>query len=228
INVQELREKLKKGELPLKKEHINIIIAGIIRLLRLGYDKFRVENDRKLINKYLKHRDLLDDELIIKLNELYDETEIEKRLKQLKNLIESIEVNITDGELLRLIKKNIKEILDEYLRKQIGIKENTKEEKNDIDNSEKIGEILSPGEYEIWDENIENINENEIEDELQNAINTGVARILERAVGLADGTLNNVLRPGETIADRIANAGNETGIVNMPPFSGRKDEDVND
>ncbi|RIA81707.1 hypothetical protein C1645_744319 [Glomus cerebriforme] len=34
-------------------------------------------------------------------------------------------------------------------------KENDEEEKDDTDESEKIGEILSPGKYEDWDENIE-------------------------------------------------------------------------
>ncbi|RIA84053.1 hypothetical protein C1645_859881 [Glomus cerebriforme] len=55
-----------------------------------------------------------------------------------------------------------------------------------------------------------------------------VNRTLKRALGLPDRALNNVLEPGESLADRIANAGNETGIVNMPPFSEREDENVSD
>ncbi|RIA93531.1 hypothetical protein C1645_819287 [Glomus cerebriforme] len=361
VDIQELKRKLEDGKLPLRvkgkmtlknkddderekeiiiaekwreKGHISITIAKIKRLLRLGYDESRVENDIELINS-------VNDELKIKLNELDDETETEKRLKGLERINESLGVNITEEELVRLIKmefknvdiinkefiklfqenknekeENIKEILDEYLRKQIeigelremtqekkcvkcdwkiprvggkirqameehcekchlgkrtfegceideyeefskreesfkkeiregeyfwngekyekikaiitedidewirenmesfGMKDNDKEEnleckicgnkgyneencvkkkgkrfqdrkeidyweeniedeKDDTDNSEKIGEILSPGEHEEWNENIENINENEIEDELQNIINTG-------------------------------------------------------
>ncbi|RIA97509.1 hypothetical protein C1645_813908 [Glomus cerebriforme] len=399
IDIQELKRKLENGELPLRvkgkmtlkdkdddekekeiiiaekwreKGHTRITIAGIKRLLRLGYDEFRVENDIELINKYVRYRDLLDDELKTKLDELDNEAETEKRSKGLKRInekfIELFQENKNEKE------EDIKEILEEYLRKQTEIgesskkkeekekylehgegcvkiecrwvirdeyeefskkeesfkkeireeeyfwngekyekikaiitedidewmresmksfgmkdndkeenlkckicgnkghnkencaekegerfqdrretdywEENIKEEKDDTDESEKIGEILSPGEHEDWDENIEDINENEIEDELQNIINTGgfglsqnselyslllnfensdtKARLLERAAELPNGTLDNPLVPGESMAERIANIGNEVGIVNMPPFSEREDEDVSD
>ncbi|RIA79865.1 hypothetical protein C1645_839740 [Glomus cerebriforme] len=115
IDIQELKKKLENRELPLR-------VKGKMAL-RNKDDNERekeiiiaengIENDKELIDKYVKHRNLLDDELIIKLNKLG---------------------------------KNIKE------------------EENDTDDSEKIGEILSPEEHEIWKENSENINENEIED----------------------------------------------------------------
>src|SRR3990170_2663628 len=95
-----------------------------------------------------------------------------------------ISMGYTDGEILneKFIKlfqenkneleKNIKKILDEYLGKPLEIEEND-EEGEDTDSSEKIGEILSPEEYEIWDENDNDFNENEFENEIENIINTG-------------------------------------------------------
>ncbi|RGB33113.1 hypothetical protein C1646_762126, partial [Rhizophagus diaphanus] len=59
--------------------------------------------------------------------------------------------------------KEVREKLNEYI---LELKNKEKDE-YDTDESEKIGEILSPGEYDEWDENIENINE-----EIENIINT--------------------------------------------------------
>ncbi|GBC43016.2 hypothetical protein GLOIN_2v1847961 [Rhizophagus irregularis DAOM 181602=DAOM 197198] len=234
-------------------------------------------------------------------NELDDETEIEKRLEQLKNLIKVLEIEVSDGELLRLMsmgyrnvdilsadfirkfqeyknesEKEIKRILDEYLKKfEIEESEEEVEEENDdTDNSEKIGEILDPEEYEIWEENTEDFNKNEFENENENVINTGgfglnqnsdsnnslnikdsdneseisdynlqdlfqenillnmateaqIRRIVENATGLAPNALDNALGAGQTLLDRIQTAG-MGGIVGMPTFSGKEDEDVND
>ncbi|RIA84052.1 hypothetical protein C1645_742631 [Glomus cerebriforme] len=140
----------------VEKGYISITIAGIKRLLRLGYVEFRVENDIELINKYIRYRDLLDNELKIKIDELDDEAETEKKSKGLERLNENLGLNITKGELVRLIKmgfkgtdilnkefielfqenknekeKDIKEILDKYLRRQteIGGSSKKKEEK---------------------------------------------------------------------------------------------------
>ncbi|PKY61603.1 hypothetical protein RhiirA4_486809 [Rhizophagus irregularis] len=183
----------------IERGHVNITIRGIMRLLKLGYDELRLENDREFIDKYIEYNDLLDDELIIKLNELDNETETKKRLERLKNLIEVLEIEVSDGELLRLIsmeyrdvdilsadfiklfqeyknesEKEIKRILDEYLKKfEIEESEEEVEEENDdTDDSEKIGEILDPEEHEIWEENIEDFNENEFENNNENVINT--------------------------------------------------------
>ncbi|PKY63310.1 hypothetical protein RhiirA4_491781, partial [Rhizophagus irregularis] len=130
IDLQGLREKLEKGELPLRikgkavlkdkndnekeraiiiaekwieKGHVNVTIGGIMRLLKLGYDELRLENDREFIDRYIEYNDLLDDELMTKLNELDDEMKIEERLERLKNLIKVLEIEVSDGELLRLI-----------------------------------------------------------------------------------------------------------------------------
>ncbi|EXX72464.1 hypothetical protein RirG_069100 [Rhizophagus irregularis DAOM 197198w] len=89
----------------------------------------------------------------------------------------------TDGEILnwkfiKLFQENknelegvIKEILDKYLKEQIETEENNEEEK-DTNDSEKIGEILDPEEYEIWEGNSEDFNENEVENNDENIINT--------------------------------------------------------
>ncbi|CAB4443534.1 unnamed protein product [Rhizophagus irregularis] len=227
IDLQGLREKLERGELPLRvkgkavlkdknnnekerttiiaekwieKGYVNVTIGGIMRLLKLGYDELRLENDREFIDRYIEYNDLLDDELMIKLNELDDKTKTEKRLEQLKNLIKVLEIEVSDGELLRLISmeykdvdilsadfiklfqeykneadEEIKRILDEYLKKfeiEEESEEEVKEENDDTDKSEKTGEILSPEEHEVWDENTEGFNENEFENENENVINT--------------------------------------------------------
>ncbi|CAB4443568.1 unnamed protein product [Rhizophagus irregularis] len=137
IDLQGLREKLERGELPLRvkgkavlkdknnnekerttiiaekwieKGYVNVTIGGIMRLLKLGYDELRLENDREFIDRYIEYNDLLDDELMIKLNELDDKTKTEKRLEQLKNLIKVLEIEVSDGELLRLISMEYKDV----------------------------------------------------------------------------------------------------------------------
>ncbi|PKY63452.1 hypothetical protein RhiirA4_492415, partial [Rhizophagus irregularis] len=128
-----------------------------------------------------------------KRKENNNKTEIEERLERLKNLIKVLEIEVSDGKLLRLINmeyrdvdilsadfirlfqeyknesdKEIKRILDEYLKKF-----DIEEENEDSDNSEKIEEILSPEEHEIWKENTKDFDENEFENENENVINTG-------------------------------------------------------
>ncbi|EXX66069.1 hypothetical protein RirG_127360 [Rhizophagus irregularis DAOM 197198w] len=54
-----------------------------------------------------------------------------------------------------------------------------------------------------------------------------IRRIMENAMGLAPNALDNALGAGQTLADRIQTAG-MGGIVGMPTFSGKEDEDIND
>ncbi|PKC59280.1 hypothetical protein RhiirA1_469690 [Rhizophagus irregularis] len=128
-----------------------------------------VEYDKEFAERickscYEKELENLEDE-----NELNDEIEIEKRLERLKNPIKVLEIEVSDGELLRLIsmeyrdidilsadfiklfqeyknesEKEIRRILDEYLKKfEIEESEEEVEKENDnSDDSEKIGEIL--------------------------------------------------------------------------------------
>ncbi|GBC32070.2 hypothetical protein GLOIN_2v1478394 [Rhizophagus irregularis DAOM 181602=DAOM 197198] len=217
-----------------------------------------VEYNKEFIEKickscYEKGPENLEDE-----NKLDDETEIEKRLERLKNLIKVLKIEVSDGELLRLIKSE----------------EEVEEENDDTDDSEKIGEILNPEEHEIWEENTGSFNENEFESENENVINTEgfglsqnsdsnnslniensdneseisdynlqdlfqenilldmanqdqIKRIMENVIGLAPNTLDNVLGAGQILIERIQTAG-IGGIVGMPTFSGKEDEDVND
>jgi hypothetical protein len=56
-----------------------------------------------------------------------------------------------------------------------------------------------------------------------------IRRLLERVNGLPNGALDNALAPGEDMAARIDNTRNELGgIIRMPEFSGKEDEDVED
>jgi hypothetical protein len=121
-------------------------------------------------------------------------SETESRIKRIQKICERAEVEVMKGEILRMIsmrytdreildwnfiklfqenknelEKVIREILDEYLRKRI---EKDDEIEENSDNLEKIGEILSPEEHEIWEENTKDFNENEFENENENVINT--------------------------------------------------------
>ncbi|PKY35895.1 hypothetical protein RhiirB3_457457, partial [Rhizophagus irregularis] len=122
--------------------------------------------------------------------------------------------------------------------------DNEESEEDNTDESEKIGEILRGSNLSQESDssdlfiNPENIN-SDIESELSyynlqdlfqenillNMANEAqIRRILENALGLTANALDNALEVGQTIADRIATAGNG-GIVGMPTFSGKEDED---
>ncbi|CAB4426071.1 unnamed protein product [Rhizophagus irregularis] len=91
-----------------------------------------------------------------------DENEIDIRVKRLKQTCNEVKMEITEGELVR---------------QQAGIEDSessgNKSDDEESDESEKIGEILNPGEHENWDENIRDFEENESENEFENIINTG-------------------------------------------------------
>ncbi|EXX56434.1 hypothetical protein RirG_216260 [Rhizophagus irregularis DAOM 197198w] len=126
-----------------------------------------------------------------------DVSETELRVKRIQKICEGAEVEVTEGEILRMINmshtdgeilnwkfiklfqenKNelegvIKEILDKYLEEQIETEGNNEKEE-DTNDSEKIGEILDPEECEIWEGNSEDFNENEVKNNNENIINTG-------------------------------------------------------
>ncbi|GBC29379.2 ribonuclease H-like domain-containing protein [Rhizophagus irregularis DAOM 181602=DAOM 197198] len=193
-----------------------------------------------------------------------------------KEFIEIFQENKNESE------KELKKKLDKLLKEQAGVidseesgekSDNEESEEENTDDSEKIGEILSPEEYEIWDGSDEDFEEEESENEIENVINTGgfglnqnsdsnsslnfknsdteseisdynlqelfqenivnmaneaqIRRIMENAMGLAPNALDNALGAGQTLADRIQTAG-MGGIVGMPTFSGKEDEDIND
>ncbi|EXX50362.1 hypothetical protein RirG_271580 [Rhizophagus irregularis DAOM 197198w] len=54
-----------------------------------------------------------------------------------------------------------------------------------------------------------------------------IRKIVENAIGLAPNALDNALGAGQTLIDRIQTAG-MGGIVGMPTFSGKEDENGND
>ncbi|EXX67813.1 hypothetical protein RirG_110950 [Rhizophagus irregularis DAOM 197198w] len=193
-----------------------------------------------------------------------------------KEFIEIFQENKNESE------KELKKKLDKLLKEQAGIidseesgekSDNETSEEDNTDDSEKTGEILSPD--EIWDENIENFNEDEFEDEIENVINRGgsdlsqnsdtnsslniknsdneselsdynlqdlfqenisnmatenqIKRLIENALGFPANTLNAAVGAGASLIDRIENAGNEAGgVISVPLFYGKEDEDVND
>ncbi|CAB4482570.1 unnamed protein product [Rhizophagus irregularis] len=93
-----------------------------------------------------------------------------------KEFIEIFQENKNESE------KELKKKLDKLLKEQAGVidseesgekSDNEQSEEDNTDNSEKIGEILSPEEYEIWDGSDEDFEEEESENEIENVINTG-------------------------------------------------------
>ncbi|PKY63421.1 hypothetical protein RhiirA4_492300, partial [Rhizophagus irregularis] len=104
-----------------------------------------------------------------------------------------ISMGYTDGEILdkefieifqenkNELEKELKKKLDKLLKEQAGIidseesgekSDDEKSEKEDSDDSEKVGEVLSPEEYENWEENTKDFDENEFENNNENVINT--------------------------------------------------------
>ncbi|EXX65892.1 hypothetical protein RirG_128960 [Rhizophagus irregularis DAOM 197198w] len=212
-----------------------------------------------------------------------DIDKVDDRVKRLQKIFEDIGIMIIEEELNKNeLEKELKKKLDKLLKEQAGVidseesgekSDNEESEEDNTDDSEKIGEILSPEEYEIWDGSDEDFEEEESENEIENVINTGgfgpnqnsdsnsslnfknsdteseisdynlqelfqenivnmaneaqIRRIMENAMGLAPNALDNALGAGQTLADRIQTAG-MGGIVGMPTFSGKEDEDIND
>ncbi|PKK57043.1 hypothetical protein RhiirC2_798767 [Rhizophagus irregularis] len=194
------------------------------------------------------------DERIRELKKIFESSGIIITEGELSRIISIRYTNgeILDKEFIEIFQENKNELerelrkkLDKLLREQAGIinseengekSDNKKSEEEDSDDSEKIGEILSPEEYEIWEENTRDFDENKFENENENVINTEdfdsdtesenklknmanqdqIKRIIENALGFASNALDNALGAGQTLADRIQTAGME-GIVGKDP-----------
>ncbi|PKY49336.1 hypothetical protein RhiirA4_422868 [Rhizophagus irregularis] len=219
-NNNEITEKEKAtiiAEKWIEKGHVNVTIGGIMRLLKLGYNEIRLENDKEFINRYIEYNDLLDDELIIKLNELNDETEIEKRLERLKNLIKVLEIEVSDEELLRLMNMEYKDI---DILKGFGLSQNS-----DSNNSLNIKD--SDNESELSDYNLQDL----FKEENMGATRAEMLRALEGALGYAPNTLDGAVPVGQTVNERIEELHRENTFTRMgmtPIFNGKSDEDVNE
>ncbi|RGB25836.1 hypothetical protein C1646_675267, partial [Rhizophagus diaphanus] len=139
------------------------------------------EKIKKILDEYLrKFND--DDKEINEENELSIEEMVKKLLKERNEVLGTV----TEIEIHKLLEweynsrmilnnriifqyRKLKIELDPYEEDDKRVKEKLRDyilelEKDDYDTdeSEKIGEMLSSGEYDEWDENIENINEEEI------------------------------------------------------------------
>ncbi|RGB22898.1 hypothetical protein C1646_677511 [Rhizophagus diaphanus] len=165
----------------------DIISKDFIEKFQMNKEKSG-EEIKRILDEYLrKFND--NNEEINEENELNIEEIIQKLLKEKDEVLGTVtEIEIRKllewGYNSRVILNNkiifqyrkLKMELDPYEEDDKEVKEKLRDyilevedDDHDTDNSEKIGEILSPEEYEEWDENIENIGENEIE----NNINTG-------------------------------------------------------
>ena len=88
----------------------------------------------------------------------------------------------------------------------------------DLENSDTESELSDYNLQELFQENIIfNMGATEAE----------IRRVMERALGLTANALNAPLAAGETIREKIENAGNEAGgVISMPMFYGKEEEDV--
>ncbi|RGB27667.1 hypothetical protein C1646_768832 [Rhizophagus diaphanus] len=212
------------------------------------------EEIKRILDEYLR-KSSDDDKEINKENELNIEEMVQKLLKERDKVLGTvIEIEIRkllewgynsrailDNKIISQYSK-LKIELDPYEEDDKEVKEKLRDyilelekDEYDIDNSEKIGEILSPEEYEEWDENIENINE----DEIENIINTEDFGLSQNSDSNSSLNIKNSYNLQEFIsrgnikyvvrAARIENAGNEAGgMITFPLFYGKEEEDVND
>ncbi|CAB4424280.1 unnamed protein product [Rhizophagus irregularis] len=173
------------------KEELKISIKKYIRKSYKGknnnyginYEEDNKNFQRKRLQAEYERKSLGNDENFDYRSVIIDIAKSEENTK----ICEGAEVELTEEEILRMISmrymdreildwkfiklfqenKNelegvIKEVLDEYLEGRVKIEENNREEE-DLDNSEKVGEILDLEEYEIWEENTKDFDENEFE-----------------------------------------------------------------
>ncbi|PKY62409.1 hypothetical protein RhiirA4_432510 [Rhizophagus irregularis] len=146
-------------------EHIERIYKNY--WLENGYE-INVEEIRRIINfgienEIMKTKDFIENYMTIK--ELDDEGVI-KELKRWYST-NAMECPLCNRMILT---REAAGIIDS---EESGEKsDNEESEEDNIDDSEKVGEILDPEEYEIWEENTKDFNENEFENNNENVINT--------------------------------------------------------
>ncbi|GBC25854.2 ribonuclease H-like domain-containing protein [Rhizophagus irregularis DAOM 181602=DAOM 197198] len=108
----------------------------------------------------------------------------------------------------------------------------SEKEKNDVSEAElrakKIQKVCEG--VEVGDSDIENSDTESEENILLNmATEIQIKRLMENALGYPANTLDGVVGVGAHLIDRIENAGNEAGgIINIPLFYGKEEEDVSD
>ncbi|PKC55022.1 hypothetical protein RhiirA1_476297 [Rhizophagus irregularis] len=193
------------------------------------YINYWLENEYPLCNKITLTKEAVeyDKEFEGTVCKSYFKRE-ERNDSKTKSRIEKIQ------KICKIKNKNelegvIKEILDEYLRKQTKIEENDGEEDN-TDDSEKIGEILSSREYEMWDKNdVKDIDEDELENKIENIINTESFNLSQ------DSDSNNLLNIKDSNNEKDSNSeseksdfNNERGTISLPLFYEKEEKDVSD
>ncbi|RGB22437.1 hypothetical protein C1646_776098 [Rhizophagus diaphanus] len=224
----------------------DIISKDFIEKFQKNKEKLEKEI-KKILDEYLRKFNDDDEE-----NELSIEETVQKLLKERKEVIGTV----TEIEIRKLLEwgynsrailnnriifqyRKLKIELDPYEEDDKKVKEKLRDyilelEKDDYDtdNSEKIGEMLSPEEYEEWDENIENIRKDEIEniinmeefnlsqeldknsilinnsdteseENIMAATRVEILRVLEAALEYSANTLDEPLGAGQSINERI-------------------------
>ncbi|CAB4418800.1 unnamed protein product [Rhizophagus irregularis] len=216
-----------------------IMIEGeLLRLISMGYTDGEIL-DKEFIEIFQENKNKSEKELKKKLDKLLKEQAgiIDSEESGEKSDNEESEEDNTDdsekiGEILSLEEYEMWDENNEDFKgneSENGIENviNTGgfglSQNSDSNNSLNIED--SDNESELSDYNLQDLFQENI---LLNMANQDqIKRIIENALGLTANALDNALGAGQTLADRIQIAG-MGGIVGMPTFSGKEDEDVND
>jgi hypothetical protein len=206
----------------------------IRELLEWGYDREEILND-EIIMRYRE----LDRELDVDVNKEKVKEELDEYIELLK-----LAKEITGKDIEENNRNNEENKNSEDNKENKNLEKLFEDEEKDENKTEKFINIdkfhsrqdsdqeklnledinISDNKSDISDFYIENLFE-----ETDMATEGQVKRALERALGLPDGSLNAPLAAGVDLAARIDDTRNELGgIINMPMFNGKEDEDVGD
>ncbi|PKC53750.1 hypothetical protein RhiirA1_478641, partial [Rhizophagus irregularis] len=192
---------------------VDILSADFIR----KFQEYKNESEkeiRRILDEYLKKFDVEESEK--EIEEENDDTDNSEKIGE-----------ILDPEEHEIWEENTENFNENEFESEnenvintggFGLSQNSDSNNSlNIENSDSESEISDYNLQDLFQENIL----------LDMANQDQIKRIVENAIGLAPNTLDNALGAGQTLIDRIQTAG-MGGIVGMPTFSGKEDEDVND
>ncbi|CAB4484818.1 unnamed protein product [Rhizophagus irregularis] len=236
-DVDEIDDRVKR----LQKifEDIGTIITEeeLLRLTSMGYTDGEIL-DKEFIEIFQENKNESEKELKKKLDKLLKEQGgmIDSEESGEKSDNEESEEDNTDdsektGEILspdEIWDENIEnfnkdefedEIENNINRGGIDLSQNSDTNSSlNIKNSDNESELSDYNLQDLFQENILNM-----------ATENQIKRLIENALGYPANTLNAAVGAGTSLIDRIENAGNEAGgVISVPLFYGKEDEDVND
>jgi hypothetical protein len=196
-----------------KERNIEVTERELSRLVSYEFNEKEIFSEG-FIRKFQEIKNELESYIVEELGKFFD-----KRKKRIENN-EKIELksNTSKNKETEIVIDN-KDEDENNLEKPINTDDFRLSEESDSEN------------LNTRPEDINSDNESDTSEETNNMAATLIEmrRLFEQVSGLPNGALDNALTPGEDIAAKIDNTRNELGgIINMPIFSGKEDEDVGD